>query len=211
MTHILKWTLLIIMVMANHLAMADEGLKSFLQQLEGVDNFQASFEQKTASTDGKVLQALQGTMLVQQPGKLRWETEDPYAQLVISDGQSVWSYDRDLEQVTIRPMDNRIQETPALLLSGQHSQIEKSFQVKLTKKGKQSEYRLLPKDKSQLFDALVFFYQGKILQRMEIHDAAGQITTIVFSQQVVNQTIDKEAFVFNVPDGVDVIDGRSGF
>lgn len=187
------------------------GLKEFLAKLQGVENFQAAFVQTSRAQGGEILQQMQGTLSVAKPGKMRWETEDPYAQLVVSDGQLIWVYDMDLEQVTIRNMDQRVQETPALLLSGDTDQIDASFVVSYEASGKNSLFQLVPKDPSQLFQSLEFHYEGKILQRMMIFDAAGQVTEIAFSEQKANEAIDEQAFIFDVPEGVDVIDGRKSF
>ena len=187
------------------------GLKEFLAKLQGMENFQAAFVQTSRAQGGEILQQMQGTLSVAKPGKMRWETEDPYAQLVVSDGQLIWVYDMDLEQVTIRNMDQRVQETPALLLSGDTDQIDASFVVSYEAGGKNSLFQLVPKDPSQLFQSLEFHYEGKILQRMMIFDAAGQVTEIAFSEQKANEAIDEQAFIFDVPEGVDVIDGRKSF
>lgn len=187
------------------------GLKEFLAKLQGMENFQAAFVQTSRAQGGEILQQMQGTLSVAKPGKMRWETEDPYAQLVVSDGQLIWVYDMDLEQVTIRNMDQRVQETPALLLSGDTDQIDASFVVSYEASGKNSLFQLVPKDPSQLFQSLEFHYEGKILQRMMIFDAAGQATEIAFSEQKANEAIDEQAFIFDVPEGVDVIDGRKSF
>ncbi|WP_420591001.1 outer membrane lipoprotein chaperone LolA [Bacterioplanoides sp.] len=187
------------------------GLKEFLAKLQGMENFQAAFVQTSRAQGGEILQQMQGTLSVAKPGKMRWETEDPYAQLVVSDGQLIWVYDMDLEQVTIRNMDQRVQETPALLLSGDTDQIDASFVVSYEASGKNSLFQLVPKDPSQLFQSLEFHYEGKILQRMMIFDAAGQVTEIAFSEQKANEAIDEQAFIFDVPEGVDVIDGRKSF
>ncbi|ASP39774.1 outer membrane lipoprotein carrier protein LolA [Bacterioplanes sanyensis] len=195
------------LALANSNAATDE----LLQRLQTLHSMQASFEQRTLARDGKVLQQLTGQIQVARPGKMRWHTDDPYPQLVVSDGELLWIYDMDLEQVTIRHMDQRVQQTPALLLSGQAEAIRDSFNVKAEGDTQQRTYRLLPQDNSQLFEELRFAYQGETLQRMEILDAAGQLTEIQFQQSAVNQTMDESAFVFNVPEGVDVIDGRHDF
>lgn len=188
-----------------------DDLASFLLQLKGMESFQADFIQTSKTQTGEILQQMVGELSVAKPGKMRWQTEDPYAQLVVSDGQLIWVYDMDLEQVTIRNMDQRVQETPALLLSGDAGQIDASFVVSLEDSGDQALYQLVPKDPSQLFQSLEFHYRQNTLVRMMIFDAAGQVTEIAFSDQQANKPIDEQAFTFDVPDDVDVIDGRKSF
>lgn len=191
-------------------AFADAALDSFIKRLEVLSSMETHFEQVTLDQSGEILQALSGTLTVARPGKMRWQTEPPYEQLVVSDGELVWVYDMDLEQVTIRKLEAKLQDTPALLLSGNTSEIEANYQVTHPDAEGVDRYLLKPLDRSQLFDALEFDYKGDKLAFMRIFDAAGQITEIRFSELLLNPELDEQAFYFVVPEGVDVIDGRHG-
>ncbi len=192
-------------VAANEAALAD-----FMNKVKSLQTMEADFEQITRDGMGRVLQQMTGRLVVAKPGKMRWSTDEPFEQLVVSDGEMVWIYDMDLEQVTLRDMDQRVQETPALLLTGEASDVEKSFLIDEEKTSSDHVFQLVPKDPSQLFESLEFHYRGKQISRMMIFDAAGQITEIAFSNARINHDIDAQAFVFDVPEGVDVIDGRHG-
>ena len=185
-------------------------LNHFIAHLKQVNDMETHFEQVTADPAGNALQSLSGTLVVARPGKMRWQTEPPYEQLVVSDGQTLWVYDMDLEQVSIRELEQRLQDTPALLLSGDTSEISANYHVSETDAGAIDRYQLIPKDNSQLFDYLEFDYKENVLAAMRIFDATGQITEIRFSDSQVNQGVDQAGFTFDVPDGVDVIDGRYG-
>jgi len=185
-----------------------DALANFLARLQQLQSLEADFTQVTRDNTGRTLQQLNGTLTVAKPGKMRWQTAAPYEQLVVSDGELVWIYDMDLEQVTIRNMDLRVQETPALLLSGDSAQVGQNFTVAESLQGDFSRYQLTPKDRSQLFEKLEFQYQQQQLESMRIYDAAGQITEIVFARIKTNKPTDHQAFIFDVPEGVDVIDGR---
>ncbi len=188
-----------------------DDLASFIGRLQQLQSMQADFTQVTRDTSGRALQEMSGTLTVAKPGKMRWQTAAPFEQLVVSDGKLVWIYDMDLEQVTIRNMDQRVQETPALLLSGNVADVGRNFTVSAQSKGPITRYQLIPKDRSQLFEKLEFQYQQNQLETMRIYDAAGQITDILFDDVRTNQVVDSQAFVFDVPEGVDVIDGRHDF
>ena len=195
-------------------AQADaEALTALVDNLSSTENLQADFVQTTRDDLGQELQSLQGNIIVEQPGKLRWETLDPYPQLVVSDGELLWAYDMDLEQVTIRNLEQRMQDTPALLLSGDSAEISANFDVDQLKERTENveEFILTPKDTSQLFSELKLAFENDTLSRMMILDAAGQKTLIEFSKVELNQSLDALTFVFDVPEGVDVIDGRHGF
>lgn len=187
-----------------------QALKSFLSKLNNLQNMQADFTQVMRDGQQRELQRLSGKIMIEKPGKLFWETNPPYEQQVVSDGKYVWIYDMDLEQVTIRDMEQRVQETPALLLSGDTQEISKNFTVSLTESDAVTRYSLIPKDSSQLFEKLDFQYFDEQLESMSIYDAAGQVTVILFEQAKINQKIDPKMFNFVVPEGVDVIDGRHG-
>lgn len=188
----------------------DAALNHFIAHLKQVNDMETHFEQVTADPAGNELQSLSGTLVVARPGKMRWQTEPPYEQLVVSDGQTLWIYDMDLEQVSIRELEQRLQDTPALLLSGDTSEISANYNVSETDAGSIDRYQLIPKDNSQLFEYLEFDYKENILAAMRIFDATGQITEIRFSESQVNQGVDPAGFTFDVPEGVDVIDGRHG-
>ena len=207
-----KMAIAIGLLLCISFAQAEPALESFLSRLEKVSSMSMDFEQKTLDNQGLVLQAISGQLSVARPGKMRWQTQPPYEQLVVSDGQSVWIYDQDLEQVTIRKLEQRLQDTPALLLSGKTQEIADNFSVSSkSSKDRVQEYLLTPLDSSQLFEALEFDYSGNELDKMRIYDAAGQMTEITFSNQKMNPQLDVQAFVFDIPEGVDVIDGRNGF
>lgn len=186
----------------------NKALTSFLGKLSHLQNMQADFIQVMRDGKQRELQQLSGKIMIEKPGKLYWKTNPPYEQLVVSDGESVWIYDMDLEQVSIRDMENRIQETPALLLSGDASEVSKNFTVQVKTSEAVNRYSLIPRDSSQLFGKLEFQYFDEQLESMSIFDAAGQITDIIFENIKTNQDIPAKAFNFEVPKGVDVIDGR---
>ena len=212
--HLISAVLMLISLTMASIAPAyadnDAALNDFLARIKNLQTLDSRFEQSTRDNHGQVLQSMTGQLTVAKPGKLRWHTDEPFEQLVVSDGELVWVYDMDLEQVTIRDMDQRIQETPALLLTGDAGNLEKSFLVEEEKAGDETVFQLVPKDNSQLFESLEFHYRDQQIVRMMIFDAAGQITEISFDGVAINQPVDDQAFVFNVPEGVDVIDGRHG-
>ena len=194
---------------AINVAADESALKSFINKLDSLNAMQAQFVQTTRDQHNNALQELTGTLLVAKPGKMRWQTEPPYSQLVVSDNQSVWFYDEDLEQVTIRDMEQRIQETPALLLSGNTDEIKQNFDITYQSNGQFSRYSLAPKDSSQLFEKIEFQYYDNTLESMRIYDATGQVTEIVFTEIDLAPQINESTFQFKAPNGVDVIDARN--
>jgi outer membrane lipoprotein carrier protein len=203
-----------VQVFSQPVATTTNAIKNLKQQLGLINSFSANFVQLTQDGLGNTLQRIEGFMQVAKPGKLRWKTEGIYEQLVISDGQSLWIYDADLEQVSIRDMANRLAETPALLLSGDVSEIGDSFIITQAPSDHSLTFILQPKDSSQLFDALELNFdklnQQQLLTQMIIRDASGQVTDINFSNVIKNPKLNDDIFSFDIPEDIDVIDGRQG-
>jgi outer membrane lipoprotein carrier protein len=183
-------------------------VKAFQERISVLQTYQADFLQTTTSLNGKVLQSIKGKIFVSRPGKLYWKTHGPYEQEIVSNGKTIWLYDIDLEQVTIKNSSKKLVETPALLLSGDNIAIDKDFIVSSVFRNSQQVFTLIPRDTSQLFDSLDFVYDKNNLTSMVIKDASGQTTNVLFTQIKMNRPIDKKIYTFIVPENVDVIDAR---
>ena len=122
-----------------------------------------------------------------------------------SDGKKVTLWDPDLEQVTIKKLDERLNQTPALLLSGDVSKIDQSFDVTSKEQGEVLVFTLKPKTKDTLFDSLTLSFRNGKINDMQLIDSVGQRTNILFSGVKVNEDIPASTFKFVVPKGADVI------
>ncbi len=89
--------------------------------------FQAHFVQANSKAHNLVIQITEGEMALERPGKFLWQINKPDQQLLVSDGKQLWIYDKDLEQVIIQPVNQRLDETPALLLAGEVESIQRIF------------------------------------------------------------------------------------
>ncbi|WP_324830982.1 outer membrane lipoprotein chaperone LolA [Pseudomonas saxonica] len=175
------------------------------QLLEKSKTISANFSQLTLAAGGTQLQEAKGEMSVQRPGLFYWHTEAPQEQTMISDGQKVTLWDPDLEQVTIKKLDQRLTQTPALLLSGDVSKISESFDISSKQAGEVMEFTLKPKTKDTLFDSLNLSFRNGMINNMRLMDSGGQRTDIVFSGVKANEPIPASKFKFVIPKGVDVI------
>lgn len=176
-------------------------LKGFLAETKSA---KASFVQVVASKSGRKQESL-GTMAFSRPGKFRWSYEKPYQQLLVSDGTRLWSYDKDLEQVTIKKLGDVLGNTPAAFLAGS-GDLEKNFT--LSEPGKVDGVDIVdavPKDKDSTFQRVRIGFVDKLPKMMEVRDNFGQVTTIVFSGFERNPAMPAGAFTFIPPKGVDVV------
>lgn len=166
----------------------------------------ANFTQTTYDNNGEKLQTTNGKMALLRPGYFRWETMKPTKQIILTDGQNLWIYDVDLEQVTIQPMKQVIGEAPASLLTDSTDKIVTTFNVSETKDSDKSHWFVLtPKDKSSLYQEIKINFDNDKLNKMDIVDNIGQKTSVQFNNEKVNQPLDKNSFRAKIPKGTDVI------
>ena len=174
--------------------------------LSSTQTITGSFSQLTLDSSGTQLQEAAGEMVLQRPGLFRWHTNPPLEQLLVSNGKKVWLYDPDLMQVTVQKMDQRLTHTPALLLSGDVSQISENFTITYKEGGPVIDFILPPTAKDTLFDTLRLSFRNGVINDMQLLDAVGQRTNILFMNVKVNEPVDAQQFVFDAPEGVDVIE-----
>jgi len=182
-----------------------------VQRLEGfisrAKNLQAEFTQTSLDEQGKAIQTSQGDFYLQQPGKFRWNYNQPYAQAIVSKEGKVWFYDADLEQLIIKKIDQSIGDTPALLLSGSVDLNEKYTIVKDREGGGVLWLKLTPKSTDSSFKYILVGLKGTMLYGMELSDNFGQLTQIIFSNVTMPKTLAPELFEFVVPAGTDIFEG----
>lgn len=164
------------------------------------------FKQVSLDERGNPVKTSYGRFYLKKPGRFRWDYQRPFKQEIISNGKKVWFYDADLEQVTVKHLDQAIGATPAMLLSGEMS-LDHNFIVEKqgTDEGMQW-VRLRPKDENSSFKYILIGMDGKTIGGMELSDNFGQLTRIYFSDVKKNYPIDGAMFHFTAPPGVDVFE-----
>lgn len=183
----------------------DRAIQRLTQLLNQAQTLTARFTQLTLDGSGTQLQESAGELALKRPGLFRWHTDKPMEQLLVSNGKKVWLYDPDLEQVTIQNLDQRLTHTPALLLSGDVSRIGENFEISYKEGGEVVDFVLKPKARDTLFDNLRLSFRNGVINDMQLIDSVGQRTNILFFGVKMNGKIDPAQFVFEVPQGADVI------
>ena len=186
-------------------AWADDAAERLTERLDPLERYQAAFEQQILDGSGERLQSARGEMWLSRPGMLRWEVEAPYSQTVVSDGDDVYMYDPDLEQVTVQEMDDRVTHTPALLLSGSVDDLTESYEVFYEQDGGEDVFTLVPISADTLFEELSMVFDADTLTELWMMDSTGQRTAITFSNITLNGEIAEDMFDFEIPEGTDVI------
>jgi outer membrane lipoprotein carrier protein len=197
----IRIALLLTLLPGALLAAAVDQLQSFAKDTKSAT---AAFSQTVLDKNGRKIQEASGTMAFSRPGKFRWVYEKPYEQLIVGDGKKLWVFDKELNQVTVRALDEALGTTPAALLAG--DAIERNFD--LQDAGTRNDLSWLeatPKNKESSFESVGLGFSGETLAAMELKDNFGQTTLIRFSEVKANPQLSADLFQFTPPQGADVI------
>ncbi|MEO8006533.1 MAG: outer membrane lipoprotein chaperone LolA [Betaproteobacteria bacterium] len=179
-----------------------EKLHAFIEQTRSA---KAAFTQVVVDSNGVAQQQASGTVQFQRPGKFRWTYDKPYEQLIVGDGEKLWIYDKELNQVTRRNLDKAIGSSPAALLSGADD-VDKYFSLNaLGIKKKFDWLEVKPYDQESLFEKVRMGFNGSMLEIMELYDHFGQKTTITFANMQRNPKSSPDLYTFTPPKGADVV------
>lgn len=169
----------------------------------------AEVDQLFLDQDGRELQETRALLLMEKPAKFRWEVTQPYEELMVTDGTTIWRYEPDLDQVTIQPFDDNVDRTPVMLLNGDADTIREAYDVSSTNMGGDLvRFILIPRNPDRLFERLSVTFKGSVLDEMQFEDSLGQQTSMTFHEVNRNVPLDQGMFSFVPPPGIDVIDNR---
>jgi outer membrane lipoprotein carrier protein len=184
--------------------------------LTGLKSLRAQFTQTIKDAQGHTTDQTSGELLVLRPGRFRWDSHDDAGgaasapssdsgQVLIADGKNVWFYDRDLQQVTVKPADAALSATPMMLLSG-GAEVRQAFEISDagTKDGL-AWLRVKPRAAEADFRQAVLGFADGDLKQMILEDKLGQLATLTFSRSQRNAPVTEAEVSFTPPKGVDVI------
>lgn len=167
------------------------------------NTIQSKFKQEVKDGSEQIISTSIGTMIIQRPNRFRWETNTPMRQLAIADGQQIWVYQPDLEQVTISPMSHEIGQTPLAILSGSTASLEQNFTIQ---QKDLHEFILTARKNAVPFHTVILIFDAEQrLTQMQLKDELGQTTVLYFIDFRLNPVIAKNSFTFVIPKGIDVI------
>lgn len=172
--------------------------------LGGNTTFSASFRQVSINEAGRASHESTGKFYLSRPGKFRWNYEKPFLQEIVSNGGKVWYYDADLQQVTVKKLDDSLGATPALLLTGEVNVEQKFHLENQGSEGGMDWVKLSPKDEESGFKYILIGLEHGQLAGMELSDNFGQLTRIYFAEIHLNPHLDTGLFNFVPPKDADV-------
>ncbi|MBZ4194331.1 MAG: outer membrane lipoprotein chaperone LolA [Candidatus Contendobacter sp.] len=199
-----EWLLLIgiLLLMPPVWAASPAQVQRYFQDLR---TLRADFIQRVFDERSQLVQSSSGQMLMQKPGKFRWDYRMPAGQVIVADGERLWTYDVDLAQVTVRKLDQALSSTPLALLSGA-APIEDSFAVgNVRQQDGLNWYDLTPRQPQPEFRLLRVAFKGDALVSLELEDGFGQRTRLDFQKLERNPALDPTLLKFTPPPGVDVV------
>ena len=174
--------------------------------LDSTRTVRADFAQTVVARNGRQGQVSSGVMIISRPGKFRWQIDKPYAQLLVGDGEKIWIHDPDLRQVTVRKAGPALGGTPAALLAGDDSKIEKDFTLHAAGERDGLDWvEALPKVADSGFEKVSLGFAGDELRAMILLDSLGQTSSLVFARIERNPSLAPSLFRFTPPANTDVI------
>jgi len=205
------------LLVAHHaFASGTEQLKAFVSQVHSArgdfvqQEVRAPSKAQSASDAAQVMpknSTSSGTFVFARPGKFIWSYEKPYQQILQADGDKLYVYDKDLNQVTVRSLGGALGASPAAILFGSND-LDKNFTLRdAGVKAGIDWLELIPKAKDTQFQSVGIGFRDGNLQAMELHDVFGNVTLLTFSNIQKNPPLPADAFKFTVPKGADVING----
>lgn len=182
-----------------------------LDRLASLRAYRGHFQQSVRGEGGRIIDRSSGEVAFDRPGLLRWHTTQPFEQLLISDGDSVWFYDPDLAQATRRALGTDITQLPGLLLTGRTDALTNRFEVTVVREGNPNEATFVLEPREREGSALVrasLHFEGAALTSLQLFDAIGNTTRIQLQGDVLDH-LPRQLFEFHPPEGVEVVDART--
>jgi outer membrane lipoprotein carrier protein len=181
------------------------GIDQLHSFLDGTRSAKAAFTQSVSGKSGRVAKESTGSFAFARPGKFRWAYQQPFEQLIVGDGEKLWIYDRDLNQVIVRKLDRALGTNPAAILAGDNTP-ERNYTLTDGGTAEGLEYvNAIPRATDTGFERVRIGFKESLPRVMELTDSFGNVTTLQFKGFERNATVDAGAFRFAPPPGADVV------
>lgn len=195
----MKYWFLAVISLAGSAAWAD-AREELNERLAAMEYLAADFTQRVQGARGEVIEQSRGIVRLLRP-QFRWEVIEPYPQVIVTEDGQLKIYDPDLEQVTVRPLDEALVGTPLALLTQDTVELGADYAIEQLSP---DSFRLHPVGIDALFDEIVLEFGSQGLQGMVIRDHLGQSTDIRFDNFAERSMIQSSDFTLDVPPGTDV-------
>lgn len=187
---------------------SEQSLKAFFTE---VSTLRAHFVQRVEDEKGALLESSQGTFYLSRPGKFRWsyESEEESIELgqqIVADGEFLFFYDPDLDQVSKRSLKDSLGQVPSLLLAQSGANLDEHFTTTdYDVTDGQSWVSLKPKDSDAGYKQLMIGFNEGVIGTLLLYDGLGNSTRLDLSEVQSNLTVASDVFLFQVPEGADLL------
>ena len=165
---------------------------------------QAAFKQYELTPDGRSVEENTGTVWMQAPDYFKWHYETPFEQLIVADGEQVWVYDEDLQQVTVKPQKNNLNPIYVIIYEELSTRYyDMSFDGE---KDRLKWVRLTPKEASNEVKSVLLGIKDNQLNSIHVNNQLDQTLVFEFSDLKRNPDLAEDTFQFSPPEGVDVVE-----
>ncbi len=176
--------------------------------LDDIETMTADVTQLIIESDGGVLEESVISMKLKRPDGFYWETVDPFPELIVTDGRTLWNYQPDLEQVVVESWDASRSELAAQLLSGDTENLTQEYLLSLrdTDQSEFTEFVLEPLDAGNIYRQIILTFNGRQLDMIYVDNDNGQKTVWQFTNIALNSPLSDREFVFEPTGDIEVID-----
>lgn len=201
-----------ILIAASATLASADGLKSLESFMKGAQTGRADFTQTVTSPpkDGQAARTKtsSGSFEFQRPNRFKFAYKKPFEQTIVADGQTLWLYDVDLNQVTQRSQSQALGSTPAALLASAPdlSALKAEFTLEASPDKDGLQWVLAtPRAKDGQLRSVRVGFSGDQLAALDIEDSFGQRSNIRFNGMQANASLPASTFQFKPPAGADVV------
>ena len=189
----------------------DEAAAQLDGLLSGIQTFQADVRQLIVESTGGVLEESLIKFKLKRPDGFYWETLEPFPELIVTDGTTLWNFQPDLLQVTLEDWESERSELAAQLLSGRMDEIEADYFITGGDIGNGSawEFVLEPVDPASLYERVTLYFRDGRLDSIHVDNGNGQRTFWEFFEHILDEPLADEVFVFTAPEDIEVLDNRA--
>ncbi|MBK9245168.1 MAG: outer membrane lipoprotein chaperone LolA [Burkholderiales bacterium] len=196
---------LLLLASAPAYAGAVAALREFLGQTKTA---RGEFTQQVTRGGAQAAPRSSGTFQFERPGRFRWTYLEPYEQVLVADGERLFLYDKDLNQLTVRKVAAALPASPASILFG-GNEFERDFVVADAGTRDGIEWlTAVPRAKESQFERIEIGFRDGVPAAMVLADSFGQVSRLTFSRFERNAKIDAQLFRFVPPAGADVLEER---
>lgn len=151
-----------------------------------------------------------GTFDFERPNRFRFVYRKPFEQTLVADGQTLWLYDADLNQVTSRKQSKVLGSTPAALIASAPDleSLKKDFELQALPDSNGMQWvQATPRNREGQLASMKVGFRGDQLASLDIVDNFGSRSVLTFNGMQVNNGVNADAFRFQPPKGADVVSG----